>query len=465
MTDNLNKKINDLMKSAQLSKDQGDLASALSYLDKILKLEGNNKRALNNIGNTYKEMQKFDEAIKYYTKVINLYPNYIIPKINLSILYHHLGDLKKAEKSYKELIMLDKYNFAAYFSLSRINFNYFDKKQINFIEKTIKNEDINNYNKASGYFILAKNEQLKKNFDKEIKFLEKGHKYFCKSVSPKIYEQRSNYWLNIIPKKFNKIEITNIKRLEKQDNEINPIFIIGMPRSGSTLVESIISSGKSKIPNGGETATINWAILKNYRKNLFSENLDKIFIDQKKIIDDILLRYKNLNLLDKNKRFFFTDKSLENFFYIDVILKLFPNAKFIHCKRNKIDNIFAIYQNFFTKLAWTHSIKDIMIYFDNYLNTINYYNDKFENKILPIELEKLTVNSKELSKKIFDFCELEWSEESLEFHKRKDLFSSTASNIQIREKIYKYNDEKYNVYKKYIKKFEQEYKWLKNDLF
>ena len=65
-----------------------------------------------------------------------------------------------------------------------------------------------------------------------------------KSIPKKIYEQSSDYWLNIIPKKFDKIKILNLDEIKDQTFEIKPIFIIGMPRSGSTLVESIISSGK-----------------------------------------------------------------------------------------------------------------------------------------------------------------------------------------------------------------------------
>ena len=114
-------------------------------------------------------------------------------------------------------------------------------------------------------------------------------------------------------------------------------------------------------------------------------------------------------------------------------------------------------------MSWTHSIKDIIGYFDNYLSVMNIFNKKFEEKIFSIELEKLTIDSKKNSQKMFKFCNLEWSEKSLEYHKRKDLFSSTASNIQIREKIYKYNNTKYDVYKKHLKEFEQEYNWLKKD--
>ena len=79
-------------------------------------------------------------------------------------------------------------------------------------------------------------------------------------------------------------------------------------------------------------------------------------------------------------------------------------------------------------------------------------------------MEDLTLNSEKISKEMFNFCKLEWSSDSLEYHKRKDLFSTTASNIQIREKIYKYNKEKYNYYKKYLKEFELNYVWLKKKL-
>ena len=161
MKNDLNKKIDNLMISAQTSKEKGDLLSTLNYLNEILKLDSNNKRALNNIGNAYKETKKFDEAVKYYSKAINSDPNYVIAKINLAILHHDLGNLDEAEKFYKELIVLDKYNFAIYFNLSRINFSYFDENKINFIESNINSEKINNYNRASGYFILAKNEQIK----------------------------------------------------------------------------------------------------------------------------------------------------------------------------------------------------------------------------------------------------------------------------------------------------------------
>ena len=100
------------------------------------------------------------------------------------------------------------------------------------------------------------------------------------------------------------------------------------------------------------------------------------------------------------------------------------------------------------------------MYFDNYLNVMKYFEKKFSNKIFSVNLPDLTDNTVEVSKKIFDFCNLEWSEQSLEFYKRRDLISKTASNVQIREKIFNYNKEKYITYKKFIKQFEDKYSWL-----
>ncbi len=466
MSEKKNKEIDDLMKNAQFNKEQGNLLDALYFLEEIIKIDKDNKRALNNIGNVFKEIGNYEKAIKFYEKAVSADDNYLIAKTNLAILYHELGNLKKAEQIYRKMITLDKFNFSIYFNLSRISFNYFKKEIIDFIENSLENKNISNYNKASAYFILAKNEQIKKNFSEEVAYLKKGHEFFCKSVQPKVFHQSLNYWLNIIPKKFNKIKLTNTQSLNKKNKLIKPIFIIGMPRSGSTLIESIISSGKIKIPNGGETAIVNWGILKAIRDEIFNEkiNEDNLLIDVQKISKDIISRYENLNLLKEDKDYFFTDKSLENFFYIEILLKLFPNSKFIHCKRNNLDTIFAIYQNFLTKMSWTHSFENIIDYLNSYLDVTKYFEKKFSNKIYSLNLSDLTQDSSRISKEIFEFCGLEWSKESLEYHKRKDLYSKTASNIQIREKIYEYDKKKYKIYKSYIKGFEEQYEWLKEDI-
>ena len=133
---------------------------------------------------------------------------------------------------------------------------------------------------------------------------------------------------------------------------------MGLPRSGSTLIESILCSGKKTIPNGGETAIINRVFIednKNYvSEKKFLEDDQKMQINKKSFTEKVIKQYELLNLLNKNKENIFTDKSLENFFFIELIVKLFPYSRIVICKRNIFQIIISMYQNFLSKITWSH---------------------------------------------------------------------------------------------------------------
>ena len=171
--------------------------------------------------------------------------------------------------------------------------------------------------------------------------------------------------------------------------------------------------------------------------------------------------YQNLMVNRKKKKIRFIDKSLENFFYIDLILKIFPNAKFIHTFRKLDDNIFSIYKEFLNKISWSHSIDDIINYVDNYLKVIQVVKKYYSKNILSVSLEELTKRPKNVAEQIYRFCNLEWDENCLNFQKKKILFSSTASNNQIRDGIHNYNNKKYENYRLLIDDYKSNYDWLK----
>ena len=245
-------------------------------------------------------------------------------------------------------------------------------------------------------------------------------------------------------------------QLEKEiaDNlkNLEPIFIIGLPRSGSTVIEAILSSGKKKILNLGETNLINWSVITTPKKRMSS-------LDSRLICSKLEIALGNLGVsISKNNTFI--EKSLENFFYIEIILKIFPKAKFINTSRNIKDNILAIFQQFLSKISWSNSLEDILEYTNNYLKIIKFFKKRYPNKILSVKLEELTFNKEEVAKNIYEFCELEWDKKALEFYKRKDLFTSTASNLQIRNGLHSYDKNKYKSYQYLLKSFEDKYEWL-----
>jgi hypothetical protein len=120
----------------------------------------------------------------------------------------------------------------------------------------------------------------------------------------------------------------------------------------------------------------------------------------------------------------------------------------------------SIFQNNLTELAWTHDLNNIFKYFNNYFKILQKYDEEIPNTIYHLEFEKLTIEPEKESKKLMNFCNLPWNKKCLEFYKRKDLVSKTASNVQIREAIYKHSLEKYLPYKKFLVEYRKKYTWF-----
>ena len=204
------------------------------------------------------------------------------------------------------------------------------------------------------------------------------------------------------------------------------------------------------------------AVLNQISGKIFANNFDKknfeLSIDCPELESFVLKKFSNLFEFNENIRF--VDKTLENFFNIDIILNLFPNAKFLHCFRNLNDAVIAIFQSLLPTLSWTHNLDDITNYIDDYLKIIKYFKKKYPDKIMDIKLENLTENNEKIGKKIFNFCNLDWSNKSLNFSKKKDLQIKTTSNVQLREKVTKYDYDKYKQYKFILNDYTKKYKWL-----
>jgi tetratricopeptide (TPR) repeat protein len=450
-----------LINLALLSKQQGNLVNARQHLEKAIKIDPENFVALNNMGSIYSATNKLDKAKNFFLKAIKAKPDYYSAIFNLALANEETGNKIEAINLYKEAIKHDSTNLGFYHNLYRINTAYFDDEKIQTIEKILKKENISNFNKASGFFILAYDQRKKENFKKEFKYLIEAHKSFHFS-NETINNQVSFYWIRLMPKLIEKISFVQKEKLIKK---IQPLFIVGLPRSGSTLIESIISSGKEIIPNGGETSIINRTLLddnKNFFVNKdFLNETKKLDINPDSFCEKIISQYEALNLLDKNKNYVLTDKSLENFFFIEIIIKLLPDAKIINCERDIFQIIISIFQNFLSNIKWSHSIDNILEYIDNYLKIIAKFKKKYPDRIHTIKLEDFVKDSENSSKALFKFCKLDWDSKCLEFYKRNDLISKTASNQQVRNKIFINDEKKYAPYKEFFNSYAAKYKWLK----
>ena len=434
---------------------------ALSFF--LNELEKGNKsiRLYFFLGFIYFELNQIENSINYYKLALKIEPNSLEIILSLGNANYVLGNFLSAKNLYLKAIKLNPYNPRGYYGLYLIKPQYLTSSYIPNLIK-IKKRSLNLNDNYLVEYLLSKIAKQKNDYDTELKHL-KNYQNDCFKSRNDHNLQGLFYYNKIISQHFNKIKFNKNISDNMELKNISPIFIIGLPRSGSTLVESILSAAKSDIISLGETSIFNTSIINQIKNQIFQKNfkLEKytLNINLSELKANITNRYKNY--LPKNKgEIFFIDKSLENFFNIESILNIFPNAKFINTKRNYNDSAIAIYQAMLPDLPWTHSISDILKYIDNYIKIISFYEKKYSNQVLTIDLEKLTNNQEFYTKKIFEFCNLSWTPEILKFYIKKNLIVKTLSNTQIRGQITPYNQKKYKFYETLLKNYRSKYDWL-----
>ena len=230
---------------------------------------------------------------------------------------------------------------------------------------------------------------------------------------------------------------------------------MGLPRSGTTLVENIILSGSKDYASGEETGVMGKVFFRNQIiQDYASQKLISKFEHKEKdyylLRDEISKQYDQIGVDIYNKNF--TDKSLENLLYIDLIHKIFPKARFIYCKRNLNANFIGILKVFLPNLLWTHSQEKILKFFNIYEEKLKEILNEKKIKIKIIEIEQLTSDPENISKDLFDFLNFSWSQECLNLDTSENKIIKTVSNTQVRGKIKSHNLEYLNNYNFFLKK-------------
>ena len=440
-----------------------DFMGAEKILQKGLKTEKDKFMIFYFLGLVHFELRNLDKSIQFFKKSLNLRPNNISAYIKLAVLYQTMGDTESSKNNYLKSIELDSNQIRSYYGLYQLKPKFLKDEYYDKIRNISLTTKENSTDLAISKFLLSKFEISKKNLKEELILLEDAHKTIFNTNLQ--YNRESDFYYKKIMQKFhNKIEFLNLDNSVKQ-KYTKPIFIIGLPRTGSTLIESIISSDNNKYLSFGESSFFHMGILEQIKKkNLFNNdnyyNVKNIELNLKELKNYLYKRYSQFNSSENEKEII--DKSLDNFFNIETILKVFPDAKIINSTRNIHDNIIAIYEKLLAKLSWAHTIKDILDYIDIYLRIMDYYKKKYPKNIITISLESLNNNKYTETKKIFEFCDLNWNEEIFEFHKRDDLYIKTSSNVQLRTGIQSYDYDKYKRYYSLFEDYKKNYEWLNN---
>ena len=209
---------------------------------------------------------------------------------------------------------------------------------------------------------------------------------------------------------------------------------LGMPRSGTSLVHQIISN-HHKVHGAGELTKLNKFVtpfLKDYKNNNSPISKNDLISIRRNYLNEL----SNLNVDES----IIVDKMPLNFRYIGFILTAFPDAKIIHMNRDPMAVCWSIYKYYFPGNTYSYDQKDIASYYLLYENLMSFWKKLFPDKIYDLCYEDLTLNQKVETQELLKYCDLEWDENCLNFHKNTTAVKTTSA-IQVKQKMYKGSSE------------------------
>ena len=424
--------------------DQIDLAEDL--YKKIINKKPDYVNAYINFGNLKRDMNDFNAALELYKKAYEINDKIPVVQYSLALAYQGIGNFKKAVEHAQKVLLLDPKFTKADLLISQSNKYTKDDYHYKSMNEKAQNLELNSDQKSNLYYGLAKANEDIGNIKTSFENFEKANIIIRSLINFNIQDEIKLF--NSIKKEFNGIDL---KRFDKEvDNEKKIIFILGMPRSGTTLVEQIISS-HSKVFGGGELPFISKIIEKNILQDTeISSDKFNILINNNQSIDDMKMEYTNLLKKFDYKEDFITDKAPLNFRWIGFIKILFPNSKIIHCTRNAKDNCLSLYKNFFEGgLNFTYNQKELGSYYNLYLDLMNYWKKLFPDSIYNIKYEQILDKQELKSKEIINFCGLDWESQCLKFYENKTPIK-TMSTAQARKPLYGTSVNSFEKYSSYL---------------
>ncbi|MDC1384048.1 sulfotransferase, partial [Candidatus Puniceispirillum sp.] len=391
----------------------------------------------NNKGNTLKELYRFDEALAAYSKAISFKPKYAIAFNNRGNTYKDLNQVDAALADYKKAIFLKPDYAQAHRQISSLTTYTASDDQQQLMKKLIQEKKVPKIDKSNLFYALAKAADDQGLFAQAFKYFKKGGKLRKECLSYSI-DQDLSFFTKI---KYNALLLAETSLTYRELNP-TPIFIIGMPRSGTTLAEKIISSHPDVIA-GGELS-------------FWERHGSKIVTGETDLTEDFLSHLKEEYLLElqniTSNHHFVTDKMPQNFRFVGLILSVFPEAKIINMQRNPAATCWSNFTHFFSSngLGYSYDLKDVVKYYHLYRDLIRFWDKSYGKGIYHLDYEKLTLNPEPEIRKLISFVGLGWSDSCLAPHHNKQV-GRTSSQQQVNKPIYQGSSEVWKKYESFLK--------------
>ncbi len=396
-------------------------------------------------------LNRFDAALELSDKLLAAIPSNVEALNRKAGILNSLGRNSEAAEVYLKILELKPDDAFSIFNLSHMRLlpeDYADKCDPE--NAVYQSASHSAYSRSALYFSQAFEAEREKNYNGAFEFYSKANELIHDKhpFNRDAFAQRIDNLISIFGRNmFEKYEGFG-------DPSSEPVFILGMPRSGTTLIEQIISSHPDVCATGE-----NGVMLKIEKELIHNAKVQNV------PYPDIVTRLAPANMKKPGNSYMkniasffegaakhFTDKTPLNFLHVGLINLILPNAKIIHTKRNALDTCLSCYFTNFSDgvdLGFSFNLEDTGFYYNQYLRLMTHWESVLPGKMLHIEYETLLDNQEGTTKRILDHIGLPWDERCLRFQDNQRAVN-TASKDQVRNGLYKTSVERWRNYEGFI---------------
>lgn len=429
--------------------DQKKPEPALEALRKSLAIKPDKPEAHNMLGRAYFEANEAKKAVEAYNRAIALKPDFADPYNNLGNVLRELGRFDEALKAFDAAIALRPETIGVYTNLSDAKrFRDNNDEHLRAIEDFLaKYDTLSEQNQMHVGFAAAKAYDDLKRYDEGFPLLIRANALKRKTIAydeeaaSKLFERvRTTFTADLVRAKMGGGFATQ-----------TPIFVLGMPRSGTTLVEQILASHPS-VQGAGElkdlSETVNSVRSNNGQQAAYPEFVPVLLPGELAKIGEVYAAKLAQHAPGAQR---ITDKMPSNFYFLGLIHLALPGAKIIHTRRNPVDTCVSCFSKLFAgEQNQTYDLGELGRYYRAYHELMAHWREVLPaGAFLDVQYEDVVGDIETQARRLLDYCGLEWTPQVLDFH-RTDRPVKTASARQVRQPIYGSSVARWRNYEKFL---------------